>query len=734
MGSELPPPAYQLTDAEVDRKIADAAQRSLNELPQPARPTLPPIDEDGFPLWDEALFEYNRQQREYEREQQNSKLRSEYVPRPAPASVPSAASSSSSPPQTPAQVPTFAPSQPMRALSPVAQAKQKEEAPRWFENNNSGRIMQDDDPVPEMGGLNVGRPPAQYSHVPNQNLQQARVQTQNQARPAIQVQVGPRPHDVLAQPTSPVSDPEDDPLLSNGGASGLSRAPTYRPMGYVRPNPAPTPTPAADPSELNRAPTYRSMTTGQIPYGDDQDLDRAPTYRTARPGHAQVRAATDRAPARSDTMMSNASAELPAWTAHAPSLEGPAYEEVVGQAAGRRPTSGGSGAGTREWQGIQARPQVQERVGGARRSTGAPIGGGGAPYGSSGGVPYGPSGAPPPPPPQTRTTLPRAPVAPTPTVTMTYTPLGAASGPGGYDVGAAYRASQQYSLGRSDTVSTMTEAQMVLRTEGANAFYPVAVASTMKTTVAFQAPPPPPKIRSPVEDDRSSVFSGRSGGRQGSVYNGGAGARTSVYSPNMGGIGEPGNGIMGGGAVRPSPGPEDFNAGAPNRMSYVPQFQPGAQVPGAGGYQSNFQPGMYQPPIGQPGGYQPQPQRSDTASAPFQYQPQATSPQTPLAYQPQSPSFIPIQQAPAQQAPMVYQPQTYQRPLPVPGAVMGPGLFNATGGPGVQAGGYAPAAPGAGGFQLPPPPPPSGASQPAPVGPGGFVQPGRKPGKLYKRL
>lgn len=250
----------------------------------------------------------------------------------------------------------------------------------------------------------------------------------------------------------------------------------------------------------------------------------------------------------------------------------------------------------------------------------------------------------------------------------------------------------------------------------------VAVASTMKTTVAFQAPPPPPRIRSPVEDDRSSVFSGMSGGRQGSVYSSGAGARMSVYSPAMGTMN--GNGIMGGGAVRPTPASEITNPspGETNRMSYVPQFQPGAQVPGAGGYQSNFQAGMYQPPIGQPGGYRAQPQRSDTASAPFQYQPQTAPHQAPLVYQPQSPSSIQVQHAPAQQASMVYQPQayqqqSYQRPLPVPGAATGGGLFDATGGPGVQAGGYAP-----------------GASQPTSVGPGGFVQPGKKQGKLYKRL
>jgi len=466
MGSDLPPPAYQLTDAEVDRKVVDAAQRSLNE---PARPTLPPIDEDGFPLWDDALFEYNKSQREREREEQNSKLRSEYAPRPV-ASEPSAASSSSSPPQTPANVQAFVQAQPMRALSPVAQSKQKEEAPRWFENNNSGRIVQDDDPIPEMGGLNVGRPNAQYSHAPSQSIQQM----QNQARPAIQVQVGPRPHDVLAQPRSPVSDPEDDPLFSTGGTN-LGRAPTYRLMGHPRTAALPTPTSAGDTSELNRAPTYRSMTTGQVPNDEELDLGRAPTYRTVGQGHpghghAHVRSATDRAPVRSDSMMSNGSAELPAWTAHAPSLEGPAYEEVVGQASGRRSASGGSSGnrgGTREWQGIQARPQVLERVG-AKRWSNTPV-----PYESGGGVPYGSSGAAAPPT-QTRTPLPSPPppAGPTPMVTTTYTPLRSMPGPGGFDVGAAYRASQQYSLGRSDTVSTTVEAQTVLRTAGANAFYP----------------------------------------------------------------------------------------------------------------------------------------------------------------------------------------------------------------------------------------------------------------------
>ncbi|KAF8609118.1 hypothetical protein BDV93DRAFT_601833 [Ceratobasidium sp. AG-I] len=92
-------------------------------------------------------------------------------------------------------------------------------------------------------GPNVGRPPAQYSQIPNQNLQQACAWTQNQARPGIQVQISPRSHDVLAQPTSLVSDPEDDPLLLNGGASGLSRSPAGRPTGYVRSSPPPPPTP-----------------------------------------------------------------------------------------------------------------------------------------------------------------------------------------------------------------------------------------------------------------------------------------------------------------------------------------------------------------------------------------------------------------------------------------------------------------------------------------------------------
>ncbi|KAF8592944.1 hypothetical protein BDV93DRAFT_612403, partial [Ceratobasidium sp. AG-I] len=187
----FPPPTDQPIDAKFNRNILDGAQWSLDE---------PPIDEGGLPLWDEAFFKYNGPQRKREPKQQDSKLHFDYAPRQAP-SVPSAASPSSSPPQTPASVPTLA---------------------QWFASSNSGRIVQNDDSDPETAGLNVGRPPAQYPQIPNQNLQQARIQTQNQARPAIQVQAGPRPHDVLSQPSSLVSDPEDDPLLLNGGSSGLS--------------------------------------------------------------------------------------------------------------------------------------------------------------------------------------------------------------------------------------------------------------------------------------------------------------------------------------------------------------------------------------------------------------------------------------------------------------------------------------------------------------------------------
>lgn len=43
MNTEPPPPAYELSNAELDRKIADAAQRSLSlQEEQLQRPTLPP--------------------------------------------------------------------------------------------------------------------------------------------------------------------------------------------------------------------------------------------------------------------------------------------------------------------------------------------------------------------------------------------------------------------------------------------------------------------------------------------------------------------------------------------------------------------------------------------------------------------------------------------------------------------------------------------------------------------
>jgi hypothetical protein len=43
LGSDLPPPAYELTSSELDRKIADATQRSLTlQQEQLQRPNLPP--------------------------------------------------------------------------------------------------------------------------------------------------------------------------------------------------------------------------------------------------------------------------------------------------------------------------------------------------------------------------------------------------------------------------------------------------------------------------------------------------------------------------------------------------------------------------------------------------------------------------------------------------------------------------------------------------------------------
>ncbi|KAG9094171.1 hypothetical protein FS749_013009, partial [Ceratobasidium sp. UAMH 11750] len=227
MNNDLPPPAYELTNAELDRKIADAAQRSLalSEQPQASRPNLPPIDEDGFPAWDEALFEFNRAEREREREAEharNSKAQSEYT-RPSPhhyaTTSSSSASSSSSPPSSHAQARPLNPAR--RSLPAPAPAKspgpdkQKQERFGWL-NNNPGEIAQDEDPHPPMTATqNAGRPPS---------VRQG---------PPLQVQVGPRPHDVLAQPQSPVSDVEDDFVA--GGGAGLARAPTYHPRGQAHP-------------------------------------------------------------------------------------------------------------------------------------------------------------------------------------------------------------------------------------------------------------------------------------------------------------------------------------------------------------------------------------------------------------------------------------------------------------------------------------------------------------------
>ncbi|QRV87363.1 hypothetical protein RhiJN_15381 [Ceratobasidium sp. AG-Ba] len=692
---EPPPPAYELSDAELDRKIAAAAQRSLalSEQNNLGRPNLPPIDEDGFPVWSDELFEFNRQQREFEAEEaRNSKAQSEYRPSAQHHySAPSAsASTSSSPPPVHARPLNNA----RRSLPPAVEGsvglnvhKQKQDRLGWMDENAQG-IARDDDPHPPMTATqNGGRAPTSV-----------RPPTQ------LQVQVGPRPHDVLAQPQSPVSDVEDDIP-----GSGLNRAPTYHPRGQ------------------------------------------------AHPGHARV--ISERVSRRSTDspggLSRNGSVDLPAWTAVAPSLEGPAYEEVMrtttpatrpAPSANERRQSGVQG----EWRPVQAKPQVQERVAGVRHSTiGVPAAqptwapspstytASPSAYTSSPVAAPVPTSVPATARPSAALPTPPAP-APAPAPTMAAFANYTAPRPGTFDPGVAYRATQNYTLaGRQDTVSGngYADAQRELHNSGAHAFYNSAVVSTMSKTPVFKAPPPPPVRMGTNDDDGVSVLSGRSGGgRQGSVYSGGAGARVSMYG------GAPVGGIMSGGASAPGtttyvpplplsggyqPGGGGYQPGVASGYQsatapggYQPAagggYQPGlgAQVPGAGGYQPNVQAGAggYQPqwtPSGQPAGtgsYQPQsppgafnPQSSYAQQSGTGYQPQF-QPQPTAGTQPQA------EYQPQQMGTGTYQPQasgTYQ-----------PQQVYAQ--PGVSMAGQA--GPAAATFVAPPPPPKK-------VG-----------GKLYKRL
>ncbi|CAE6512790.1 unnamed protein product [Rhizoctonia solani] len=608
LGNDLPPPAYELTDTELDRKIADAAQRSLSlQQEQLQRPALPPLDEDGFPIWSEDLFKYNEAQRQREDETRSAKLRSEYTYTGTQPSGSSGSTSTSPPSRAP--------------VTNEFSSKQKEN--KWWFDSSSQVIAQDED---EDGGrVNVGRPPSMSA------------QTQNVGSrpPPIQVQVGPRPHDILAQPQSPTSDVDEDEVLA-GGDPSLGRAPTYYPMGQTHP-------------------------------GHAQRLERHST----RGSVSSIR-----------TM-------LPAFTPEPESLEGPAYEEVPPRVAPQPQRQSG------QWAPLNVRPQVQERV--SRASV--------VPYASESPPPPPPvptsvpTPAPPPPvsaprppvsaPPPHRATAPNAYIPPAPPAATSYTPAGynppmAALRQSGFDPSVAYRPAQthrytltgrvggdegileaqkalresgagafykyvgqsgfdpsvayrpaqthRYTLtGRVGGDEGILEAQKALRESGAGAFYNNAVAATMQRSPAFQAPaPPPPRV---VDDDGASVFSGRSAGRQ-SVGSGGA--RMSVYAPN-----DP----------------------TPNRMSYVPPLPTGGPA-----YQPMGGP-MYPPPPA------PAPGMFNAPPPPGAYQPNHGPPSRPL---PGAPGFV----------------------QPNAGGHMHP----------------------PNGFVAPPPPP------------GVAAHPGKKIGKLYKRL
>ncbi|CAE6397154.1 unnamed protein product [Rhizoctonia solani] len=452
LGNDLPPPAYELTNSELDRKIADATQRSLSlQQEQLQRPNLPPLDEDGFPVWSEELFKYNEAQRQREDESRSTKLQSEYTRVETNASG-SSGSTSTSPPVQPVPI--------------SGGSKQKEN--KWWFGPEVKEIAQD-----EHEGFNMGRP------------RSVSPQTQNVGRPPIQVQVGPRPHDVLAQPQSPTSDVDEDDVLA-AGTPALGRAPTYYPVGQIHP-------------------------------GHTQRLERHSTQGST----------------------SSIQTTLPAFTPEPESLEGPAYEEVVPVSSSRLQRQ------SAEWRPLNARPQVQERVSRASVVPHASVSPPPRPTAIVSAPPAPPHAHPSVP--VHRPTAPSTytpPVSLTPSARpaiSSYMPSGynppvSVPRPSNFDPSSAYRPAQtqtqtqthRYTLaGRVGGDEGILEAQRVLREGGASAFYNNAVAGTMLKAPAFQAPaPPPPRF---TTDDGASVFSGRSAGRQ-SVGSGNA--RMSVYAPN----------------------------------------------------------------------------------------------------------------------------------------------------------------------------------------------------------
>ncbi|KAG8727464.1 hypothetical protein FRC11_013119 [Ceratobasidium sp. 423] len=448
LGNDLPPPAYELTDSEFDRKIADATQRSLSlQQEQLQRPALPPLDEDGFPLWSEELFKFNEAQRQREDESRSAKLRSEYTYTGTQLS--GSSGSASSPP----------------SRASVGAGLNSKQGNKWWFDSSTQVIAQDEDEDEGHGRLNVGRLPSMLP------------QTQNLGPrpPPIQVQIGPRPHDILAQPQSPTSDVDEDEILTAGDSS-LGRAPTYYPMGQTHP-------------------------------GHAQRLERHST----RGSESSIR-----------TM-------LPAFTPEAESLEGPAYEEVE-QIPRSVPQERRQSA---EWRPMNARPQAQERV---SRASMVPYGAASPPPRpppTSASIPP-PAPAPVRAPPLVSAPLhrPTAPSAYTPPAlpaTTPYVPTGynppvVAPRPTTFDPTIAYHHTETYRYtlaGRVGADDGILEAQRALREGGASAFYNTAVAGTMQKSPAFHAPAPPP-LR--VADDAASVFSGRSVGS--------GGARMSVYAPN----------------------------------------------------------------------------------------------------------------------------------------------------------------------------------------------------------
>ncbi|KAF8759791.1 hypothetical protein RHS01_01793 [Rhizoctonia solani] len=483
MQQRSPPPAYELTDSELDRKIADATRQSLSlQQEQLQRPTLPPLDEDGFPLWSEELFKYNESQRQREDESRSAKLQSEYS-RPVPIS---------------------------------GNAKQKEN--KWWFDSEVVEIRQDDD-----DGLNVGRPPSMSP------------QTQNTGRPPpIQVQVGPRPHDVLAQPQSPTSDVDEDDILATN-AHHLWAA-------------------------------HRRIILWAVHPGHAQRLER----HTTRGSVSSIQTA------------------LPTFTPEPESLEGPAYEEVepVSNPRVQRQSA--------EWRPLGARPQVQERV---SRASVVPhsyprI------YSAPAPIPSPPPPHTRPSIPMHRPTAPSTYTPPVslrpsaPPVTSSYAPSGynppvSVPRPSNFDPSGAYRPAQtqthRYTLaGRVNGDEGIVDAQNALREGGASAFYNTAVAGTMLKAPAFQAPAPPPSRIN--DDDGASIFSGRSAGRQSL----GGNARMSVHAPS-----DPIPNRMN---YLPPPLPTMAQAYQPmGGQAYQP---PSMTSPAPGMFVAPLPPGAYQPNLG----------------------------------------------------------------------------------------------------------------------------------------